>query len=138
MRRRSKAREVALQVLFMRDQHTQLGPEQIQPFLEERLDEPVARPFCYSLLEGVQQYHTTIDDAIQAAADNWKIQRMLPVDRNVLRLAVFELFFLDPPTPTPVGIDEAIELARRFGGKESPAFVNGILDRIVRQGVSTP
>lgn len=87
-----------------------------------------ARAFAKELIAGVTQHRTSLDDLLSVHAKNWRLARMATVDRNVLRLAVFEL--LHSTTPAPVVIDEAVELARRFGGEKSPAFVNGILDAV--------
>jgi N utilization substance protein B len=87
-----------------------------------------ARAFAKELIAGVSQYRAELDAVLAAHAQNWRLARMATVDRNVLRLAVFEL--LHSTTPAPVVIDEAVELARRFGGEKSPAFVNGILDAV--------
>ncbi len=86
------------------------------------------------LVEGVRQHRAEIDAALARAAEHWTLQRMAPTDRNVLRLGAYELLY--ESTPDPVVLDEAIELARRFGGVKSPAFVNGILDRLRREYAS--
>jgi N utilization substance protein B len=82
------------------------------------------------LYDGVVQHLTEIDARIAAVAQNWRLPRMAIVDRNVLRLGAYELLFAAEPTPVPVALDEAIELARRFGSADSPAFVNGVLDKL--------
>ncbi len=88
-----------------------------------------------SLVGGVRRRRAEIDAALERIAENWSIQRMAPTDRNVLRMGAYEL--LCGETPATVAIDEAIELARRFGGAKSPAFVNGILDRLLRDAKGT-
>lgn len=130
--RRSRAREVALQLLFQRDQNpTPLDRAAIDRFARDRLrDEEGLVAYSLALFDGVVEKQTEIDPLIAAAAENWRIGRMMPVDRNVLRLATYEMLFALEPTPKPVAIDEAIELARRFGSKDSTAFVNGVLDKI--------
>ncbi len=85
--------------------------------------------FCRSLVAGTRKNRPEIDTALNATADNWTLDRMAATDRNILRLAAFELLHTD--TPRAVAIDEAIELAKRFGAAQSPQFVNGILDRLV-------
>jgi N utilization substance protein B len=130
--RRSRAREVALQLLFQRDQNLQPVPRPaIEQFARDRLnDDAELTAFCLALYDGVVNHQAEIDPKLSATAENWRLNRMLPVDRNVLRLGVYELLFDPAASPVAVVIDEAIELARRFGSKDSPGFVNGILDRI--------
>ncbi len=131
MTRRSRAREVTLQLLFQRDSNPNVPRPAIEEFVRERLlnkDGLVA--FCLALYDGVVTHAAEIDSKLSAAAENWRLPRMAPVDRNVLRLGAFELLF-DPETPPKVALDEAIELVRRYGDKDSPAFVNGILDRLI-------
>jgi len=89
--------------------------------------------FAVELVQGTEGRRAEIDDVIQTASRNWRIDRMSRVDRNILRLAVGELL-ASPEVPTKVVINEAVELAKRYGAGEAPAFVNGILDRIA-QGV---
>jgi N utilization substance protein B len=89
-----------------------------------------AHAFARELLEGVASHRAEIDAEIGARARNWRIERMAAVDRNVLRLATFEL--LHTATPASVVIDEAVDLAREFGSDASPAFVNGVLDAVAR------
>ena len=130
--RRSRAREVALQLLFQRDQNpTPVERAAVVKFVRDRLleDDDLAA-FCLSLVDGVTEKQAEIDQRISAAAENWRIGRMLPADRNVLRLGTYELTVAG--TPREVAIDEAIELARRFGSKDSASFVNGVLDKVAQ------
>lgn len=130
--RRSRAREVALQLLFQRDQNpTPVDRAAVVRFVRERLqeDDDLAA-FCLSLVDGVVEQLTDVDARISAAAENWRLGRMLPVDRNVLRLGTYELLMAG--TPREVAIDEAIELSRRFGSKDSASFVNGVLDKVAQ------
>jgi N utilization substance protein B len=130
MTRRSRAREVALQLLFQRDVNPSVPRPAVEEFARERLlekDDLVA--FCLTLYDGVVAHAADIDERLAAAAENWRLPRMAAVDRNVLRLGAYELLFI-PETPPKVALDEAIELVRRYGDKDSPAFVNGILDRL--------
>jgi N utilization substance protein B len=89
-----------------------------------------AHAFAKQLALGVEAHRDEIDAHIGACARNWRLERMAAVDRNVLRLATFELLFTE--TPYTVVIDEAVELAREFGSEPSPAFVNGVLDAVAR------
>ena len=127
----SRAREVALQLLFQRDHNPNVGRAALEtsPAVLKHAHEPAMQPFCLGLYDGVVAHLDEIDRRLGAAAENWRLPRMAAVDRNVLRLGAFELLFA-PDTPAGVAIDEAIELARRYGSKDSPAFVNGVLDRL--------
>ena len=129
MTKRSRAREVALQLLFQRDHNPNVSRAAVADFARARLGNPPLEPFCLGLYDGVISHLDEIDRRLGAAAENWRLPRMAAVDRNVLRLGAFELLFA-PDTPAGVAIDEAIELARRYGSKDSPAFVNGVLDRL--------
>ena len=132
MTRRSRAREVALQLLFQRDVNPTVPRAVIDRFARDRLGNPEAEAFCLSLYDGVTRSLTDIDARVTAASENWKLHRMAASDRNVLRLGTFEIAFAVPSTPGPVALDEAIELARRYGSKDSAGFVNGVLDKVFR------
>jgi N utilization substance protein B len=130
--RRSRAREVALQLLFQWDQNpVPVLRTAIERFARERLqDEPEVVGYCLGLYDGVVARKDEIDPRLTAAAENWRLSRMMPVDRNVLRLGAYELLFDPQPQPLEVVINEAIELARRYGSEDSSRFVNGVLDKI--------
>ena len=132
MARRSRAREVVLQLLFQWDQNpTPVPRKAVARFVRDRLlADAVMEKYSLALLDGVVARKDAIDDALKAAATNWRLTRMTPVDRNVLRLGAYELLFDLSKPPLEVVINEAIELAKRFGSEDSPAFVNGVLDRI--------
>jgi N utilization substance protein B len=132
MTRRSRAREVALQLLFQRDHNPKIEKPAAEQFARNRLRETVLQVYCLQLFDGVVAHLEEIDKRLAAAADNWRLVRMATVDRNVLRLGAFELLF-DKETPAAVAFDEAIELARRYGAADSAAFVNGVLDRLRRE-----
>jgi transcription antitermination protein NusB len=132
MTRRSRAREVALQLLFQRDHNPGVGPKDAEQFIHNRLREQGMREFCSSLYAGIVLHQADIDARLAAAAENWRVTRMATVDRNVLRLGAYELLFTKE-TPAAVAFDEAIELARRYGSADSSAFVNGVLDRLRRE-----
>jgi N utilization substance protein B len=127
--RRSKGREVALQLLFERDLNALESRKWIERFVHARLNDAEVEAFCLALLDGFVANAAEIDQRLTAAAQNWRLPRMAAVDRNVLRLGAFELLH-SPKIPASVVINEAIELARRFGSVGSPAFVNGVLDRV--------
>jgi N utilization substance protein B len=135
MTRRSRAREVALQLLFQRDLQPRVKRDQVDTFAKERLSDAPSVAFCIKLYDGVVKNQGQIDQSLAAAAENWRVSRMAAVDRNLLRLSTYELLF-DPETPAAVVIDEAVELARRYGSAESSAFVNGILDRLKRDAAA--
>jgi N utilization substance protein B len=132
MTRRSRAREVALQLLFQRDANADVSRPVVERFARDRLGDPDAEAFCLSLYDGVIGSLPHIDARIAAASENWKLHRMAACDRNVLRLGTYEIAHAPTPTPGPVALDEAIELARRYGSKDSPGFVNGVLDKVFR------
>jgi N utilization substance protein B len=134
MSRRSRAREVALQLLYQQDQNKKpMKPAAAAEFARGRLPgDPEAVTFCLALVAGVAAKKEAIDATLTTTAENWRLSRMLPSDRNVLRLGTYELLHADPPEPVPVVLNEAIELARRFGTADSPGFVNGILDRVAK------
>ena len=129
MGQRRRARECALQMLYQIDQ-TGNGSEEV--FRQFWLDQPAAdeiRAFTERLVLGVIDRRGSTDALIGGAADNWRIERMAVVDRNILRLAVFEMLHLADAPPAVV-IDEAIEIAKKFGSADSGTFINGILDAI--------
>jgi N utilization substance protein B len=131
MARRSRAREVALQLLFQRDLNPSVERAAIERFARDRLRDAELEPFCLVLYYGTVVRLSVIVPRLSGAAQNWRLSRMTGVDRNVLRLGAYEVLFT-PETPRSVAMDEAIELARRYGSADSPAFVNGVLDRIAR------
>ena len=134
MARRSRAREVALQLLFQWDQNPTTVPRKaVERFVRDRLlGDPEMTAYALALFDGVVAHKDRIDPLLTQAATNWRLTRMMPVDRNVLRLGAYELHFDPARQPLEVVIDEAIELARRFGSEDSTAFVNGVLDRVAK------
>ena len=136
MARRSKSRELALQMLFQVDLNPDVGGQTVRAQIAERLDDPELRDLAWRLFAGTMEWRGLIDERIQSVAENWTLVRMAPTDRNVLRLGAFELLQTD--TPHQVVIDEAVELARKFGTAQSPQFVNGILDRLVPERKRRP
>ena len=131
MGRRSRAREVALQALFQEDLNPRDSSDQVAPFLASRLQDAESREFALSLVMGVLRNRDELDALLQAKTDNWSLGRMAATDRNVLRLGAFEIRYAD--TPDRVAIDEAVELAKRFGSAQSSQFVNGILDKLLQR-----
>jgi N utilization substance protein B len=129
MTKRSRAREIALQLLFQHDHNPNVERTSIERFAQARLREPGPAEFALRLYDGVVSQQGALDQRLAEVAENWRLPRMSTVDRNVLRLGAYELIHT-PETPPNVVLDEAIELARRFGSAESPAFVNGVLDKL--------
>jgi len=130
MSRRTRAREIAIQVLYQSD----LNPDQPDNvrgrFVEARLNQNHKLiQFAQQLLAGVRQHQAEIDDQLKSTAHNWSLSRMPVIDRNILRLGAYEILFSD--TPDRVAINEAIELAKRYSTQNSGQFVNGILDRLM-------
>lgn len=115
-------------------------------FSDDALGEPLttvemplatsSRLFAESLVTGVVEYRSVIDKRITEVAKNWSLERMTPVDLSILRIGVYELLYL-PEIPDPVVIDEAIEIAKRYGTKDSPSFINGLLDKISKTPTNT-
>ena len=130
---RRKARECALQMLFAADISEARVDDLVLLFWSELSDpevEPAAREFATRLATGTLAHLAALDERIRSRAEHWRISRMAIVDRNILRLAVYE--FLHEPTPRTVAINEALEIARRFSTYEATQFINGILDAIKR------
>ena len=102
-----------------------------EEFLSRRLDSKKLQAFASSLVEGVSRHRAELDRLLESTADHWSLERMAATDRNVMRLGAFEILMAD--TPDAVAINEAVELAKRFGSGQSAQFVNGILDRLLKQ-----
>ena len=136
MAKRSHAREVAFQVIYQDDLNPRNNPAVTDAFISERISNEGLAGFARSLVSGTRRNRPAIDAALNATADNWAIERMAATDRNILRLAAYELLHTD--TPRAVAIDEAVELAKRFGSAHSAQFVNGVLDRLVPHDDSAP
>ncbi len=126
---RRRAREIALQVLYQLDIRPGEPQEALDLYFENFRPSEKAREFCQRLIEGVRQNRQEIDRLLEENAENWTLNRMAVVDRNILRVATFELLHC-PDIPFKASLNEAIELAKKFGTDDSSAFINGILDRI--------
>ena len=131
MLRRSRARDVVLQILYQDDLNPGGHQQFADSFLVSRLhaDEELTA-FAKSLLSGVRRNRGELDQLLTKTAKNWSLERMAVTDRNVLRLGAFEILYTE--TPDRVAINEAVELAKRFGTDQSAQFVNGILDRFLQ------
>jgi len=129
MARRSKARQVALQMLYQMDLNADVTVDAVKSMIDEQLSDEALQQFAWQLFAGTMEARPQIDDRIESTAENWSLSRMPVTDRNIIRMGTFEMINLE--TPASVAIDEAIELAKRFGTDQSPQFVNGILDQLV-------
>ena len=127
--RRTRAREVALQILYQCEQNAGVPAADVDRFIRGRLRDEKLQGFARAIVEGVREHQVRIDELISQAAENWRIDRMAAIDRNILRLGAFEMLY-DPKVPTKVAINEALELAKRYSTAQSSRFVNGILDRL--------
>jgi N utilization substance protein B len=133
MGRRRKAREVALQFLYQLDLHAATDPMPHETeFWQRHPVDPDTRAFAEALVRGSKQHQATIDQLLAQYAEHWDLERMAVVDRNILRMAVYELLW-QPEVPPKAAINEAIEIAKKFGTTESSRFINGVLDRILRE-----
>jgi len=128
---RRRAREVALQALYQEDLNPRAGPAVGDEFIQRRLQSHEMVEFSRSLVDGVRRHRAGIDRRIERTAAHWSLHRMAATDRNILRLGAYEILFTD--TPDRVAINEAVELAKRYGTAQSAQFVNGILDRLMHE-----
>ena len=135
--KRSQARETALQILYQLDITKDQPAEGLRLFFRDHEVPEGTRSFIGRLVEGTVGRQEEIDKLLAQYATNWSLGRMAVVDRNILRLGVFELLF-DGETPQKVVINEAVELAKRFGSADSGKFVNGVLDSIHKAGNPEP
>lgn len=133
MRRRTRARELTLQFLYQVDARGDEILGDLDEYLAERSpeDEEVRR-FARDLVKGTLEMRPDIDGILSDAAKNWQLSRMAIIDRNILRMATYEMLHL-PDIPAKVSINEAIELGKRYSTQQSGSFINGILDRIRRE-----
>jgi len=131
VKKRTRARELALQFLYQADLVAKPVAE-ADDFLRDEERDVETRRFALRLVKGTLEHREEIDEAIQKVAQNWNISRMAVVDRNVLRLATYELLNCQD-IPPKVAINEAIEIGKRYSTQNSGAFINGILDRIMNR-----
>lgn len=132
MGRRTKARECAFQMLYQWEQTRDPIERVANLFWKVRSSTDATKELALHLVRGAHQHVAEIDAQIARTTKNWKFERIAAVDRNVLRLGTYELM-MELETPGNVVIDEAVEIAKRFGEADSPAFVNGVLDAIMRE-----
>jgi N utilization substance protein B len=126
---RTSGREAALQMLFAVDAGGTSAEAVIRDFWREFPGDAEGRPYAEQIVTGVGAERAAIDERIERASQHWRLARMTRVDRNVLRLATWELLY-EPETPRAVILDEAVELAKRYGTEDSGAFVNGVLGKV--------
>jgi N utilization substance protein B len=133
MASRRRARQRALQILFLWDIRRPEAADAMNQYYDVLYSEeqPQRDPFVGELVDGTIAHLTELDERISKHAEHWRIERMPAVDRNILRLAVYEM--TSGGTPPPVAIDEALELARKYSNEESVQFVNGVLDAVARE-----
>ena len=129
MGNRSRAREAALKTLYQMDVTRDAPAEALKIFFRHHRVALSSQPFVARLVEGTTQHLTEIDPLLRRHATNWTLERMAIVDRNILRLGAYELLY-ETQTPPKVVINEAVDLAKRFGAADSGKFVNGVLDSI--------
>ena len=129
---RSQARQSSLQILYQIEVARILPSQAIDDYFSQEETPLAHREFTESLVSGVNAHMKDLDEVISKYAKNWQISRMAIVDKNILRIGTFELIYMED-IPPKVSINEAVELAKKFGDSDSPKFVNGILDSVYRK-----
>lgn len=129
---RRTARELALKILYQKEMSSIPLEAVLADFWENQAYPPDIKNFAETLGRGIAEHMDEIDSTISKCADNWDISRMAVIDRNILRIAAYEICYIED-IPPPVSINEAIEIAKKYGTEESGGFVNGILDKIARE-----
>ena len=132
MGKRREGREAAVQYLFSLDMHGKAEEGQLETFWTLHTAKTSTRLYAESLIKGVLEHQTAIDEQIRGCLVNFSFERLSTVDRNVLRMAVYELLYC-PDVPPPVVLNEAIEVAKALSAGESGSFVNGVLDRLAKK-----
>ena len=133
MRKRTFARECALQILYQHEMNPEPLEEVMGLFWDQNQNTPEeTRVFAESLVKGTEEHLSEIDEVIRRATENWELSRMAVIDRNILRFATYELLFVKE-IPPKVTINEAVNIAKKFSQEESGKFVNGVLDHVARQ-----
>jgi len=135
--RRRKSRESALQVLYQLNITKQDATTALTRYQEHFLSHGEADDFVKRLVVGVLEYFPQLDRLIEQYSENWRLDRINMIDRNILRIALYELLYCEE-IPPKVTINEAIDLGKRFGSEDSGSFINGILDRIQNEAVKKP
>jgi N utilization substance protein B len=135
--KRRKSRESALQVLYQLDITKQEGPKAITQWEAHFSSSEGNDAFAERIVLGVLDHAREIDQLIERFSENWRLDRMSFVDRNILRMAIFELLYCNE-IPPKVTLNEAIDLGKRYGSEDSGSFINGILDRIQKEAIQKP
>jgi transcription antitermination protein NusB len=128
---RRQSRELAMQILFQSEFTETVTAQNLSEMFTEPYDKQTI-DYAETLTTGVLSHIEKIDAKISAASRHWKMNRMSGIDRNVLRVATYEMFFLNPPLKQNIAIDEAIDIAKKYGTTDSAAFVNGVLDQVAK------
>jgi N utilization substance protein B len=129
MKVRSRARDAALQYLYQVEVNSRHTQETLDSFLVHFIDDESVKPYAKDLVAGVLNNLQAVDSLIERATSNWRISRMTRTDRNILRIATYEIA-IRKDIPYKVAINEGVELAKRFGSDKCPSFANGVLDRV--------
>jgi N utilization substance protein B len=129
---RRKSREFAIQILYQIEMNKSDAEHALQTFWENYHYPDDIKEFTNHLVKGTSEHRNQIDQMIVKTAKNWSFNRITPVDRNILREAIFEMFYC-PDIPYKVTLNEAIELGKKFGSEKSGAFINGVLDNVLDQ-----
>jgi N utilization substance protein B len=129
MSARRKGREIALQALYQLEMSGDETEPALHAFTESFDNSPPARDFAWELVRGVLERRAALDASISEASEHWRLERLSRIDANVIRIAVCEMT-ADPPLPFEIAINEAVEVAKRYGTAQSAAFVNGVLDAV--------
>ena len=129
MSSRRRSREMAIQVLYQVDMAQSDLAEALRLFCEHFKAPESIRDFAFELARGAHEHQEEVDSLIKGFSENWRLERMPTVDRNILRLAIYELLYR-PDIPAKVSINEAVDLGKKYGSEDSGSFINGILDRI--------
>jgi len=132
---RRKGRELALQALYQIDITGDSSIAAVDLFLQHFEGGAKAKEFARRLVSGVVSQRPELDRLIDQSTENWKLARLAKVEHELLRLAAYEVVFC-PDIPVPVSLDEAVEIAKRFGSEDSAGFINGVLDHIAKSGAS--
>ena len=132
MARRRQARTAALQLLYQRDVNPEIDQHIAHEMLDELVETEDLREFAWQIYTGTLSIAEEVDRKIQAVSENWRVSRMSPTDRNIIRMGVYEMTMMG--TAPAVVLDECIENAREFGSVQSGQFVNGVLDKMIPEG----
>ena len=137
MRKRRTARELALKFLYQREFNSNSPDAELNSFCDRANVSEEVQNFTQALIKNILFHKKEVDELLEKISANWAPDRMAVIDKNILRLGICELLF-DPTTPPKVVINEAVEIAKKFGTEESPDFINGILDKVFKDSKVAP